>query len=797
MTLFSHQSHDRGLAPLTVKAWSAFLSFTLISVSLIACEDAQSGSEETAGSAGYSERSDRGIREDLSTPIGGENAGGEPVGAGEVGTVEGGSEGEELQQADHWCDAALGGPSGLRASPLDFASAHATLHLFGVRGAWMQVDEALSDLLIDESLFDSTLLDRYAELFEGVCPLESMSPPANSSPDIALATRIEQLDEVAWITPGRIDEPLAPLSEQTRRVIIDLRGIHPSAELTSAIALALGEDVMIGHRQVRHFSGLPSHDEGWTHYESSLVDRPLIIRGEANESRPLFFVTPSRLTPEVTTLVAGLYLSGHAGVIGYDVFTQIAESTWTGIGQRGVLTHTSTLHHEGTPWPDVITADLYTSSPERELDDLPDLMTRREQTTTPDVTREVMREYNRAVWDWETADIDLHTGVMRAGLIIAWGVLDRFFPYFDLVGRTLDDQLIESLEEVSAIAEGDRAAFMKTLGRFMHDLYDGHGFYSDWAGDWPSGYLIVQIQRVDGQAVVRSSMHEGIEAGDTIVEIDGIDAELWYEEAMSRYSAATEGYRFVLATHELKEVWGTRALRLRAPDGVERALIAEGRPWEDQDLVPWGGSRRPNGWLDDLGAPEVYYLNLSGDVTIDDETVYEEVVESIIALEDNNRLILDMRDYPAINYYELERYFHSTPYTTPQFWFPTWTGPQDFSLLEDSWSFTPLRPGWTGQIALLMSNKSVSSAENVGQMLEYLPNVTVVGQTSAGTNGTVTSFWLPGNISLTFTGMRLRNPDGSEFHGIGLIPDVEVTPTPQELASGVDPELMAAIEALE
>jgi C-terminal processing protease CtpA/Prc len=74
--------------------------------------------------------------------------------------------------------------------------------------------------------------------------------------------------------------------------------------------------------------------------------------------------------------------------------------------------------------------------------------------------------------------------------------------------------------------------------------------------------------------------------------------------------------------------------------------------------------------------------------------------------------------------------------------------------------------------------------------------VTVVGQLSACTNGTVTSFWLPGNLSLTFTGMRLRNPDGSEFHGIGVVPDIEVQPTAAQFAAGEDPELQAAVDLI-
>ena len=69
-------------------------------------------------------------------------------------------------------------------------------------------------------------------------------------------------------------------------------------------------------------------------------------------------------------------------------------------------------------------------------------------------------------------------------------------------------------------------------------------------------------------------------------------------------------------------------------------------------------------------------------------------------------------------------------------------------------------------------------------------------QQTCFTNGTITNAWLPGRVQITFTGMNLLNLDGSDFHGIGVVPDILVTPTPQEFADGIDPELEAALDLL-
>ena len=75
-------------------------------------------------------------------------------------------------------------------------------------------------------------------------------------------------------------------------------------------------------------------------------------------------------------------------------------------------------------------------------------------------------------------------------------------------------------------------------------------------------------------------------------------------------------------------------------------------------------------------------------------------------------------------------------------------------------------------------------------------DASVVGRNSAGTNGNVTRLWMPGGVTFTFTGMEVLFPDRSRFHGVGIVPDVEVVPTAEDLAEGRDPELLKAIELL-
>ena len=69
----------------------------------------------------------------------------------------------------------------------------------------------------------------------------------------------------------------------------------------------------------------------------------------------------------------------------------------------------------------------------------------------------------------------------------------------------------------------------------------------------------------------------------------------------------------------------------------------------------------------------------------------------------------------------------------------------------------------------------------------------IVGRQSAGTNGNISAISLPGGFEFSFTGMEVRNPDGSRFHGIGIMPDIEVAIAALDLQNGVDRDLLVAI----
>ena len=692
-------------------------------------------------------------------------------------TVE--EESEPFPQAS-WCSKVRTGLPGERVVILDFARAMVGIGLFSPPAIGLAQAEAMAVILDDDTLLQEDSLDALLKTMADKDTCFAMGETEPLPPSV-----VEVQDGIAMITPG---EEAPSLPEGVEGIIVNLVNVHPDADIAGVAALALSGEVSLGKRLVRKFLGLPAHGEDWTHYESSLTSVNESITGSGSTDLPLVFHVGPGLSPKAALVAGGLRMAGRAGLVGEGgIYAALAEATWSPVGDRGLLWRSSALSMDGTLWPDLIPVD------EALLENWADTLAVANslETIQGGANRGTMNPFKRAAGP--PSDL-LTLGTMRAALLMGYGMFDWFYPYFDLVGRELDDALVDGLEEVNELEDGDRTGFMLTLGRFMHDLYDGHGFYSDWAStDWPDGYLAAQIKRVEGKPVVRYSAHEGLLAGDTITTIDGVPADEWYEEAMTRYSASSDGYRFVLATDELLGIHGTLELGLKGVKGGERTEVFSPKGYLETQNVPWGGTMRENGWLTDLEAPDIYYLNMAGGVTPDVSwffTEFSSIGDSAAGM------VLDMRDYPNLDIYELARYFQDTPFTAPHFGFPTWTGPEGYELTFEIWDFFPVAEPYLGPVVLMVSNSSVSAAECISQMLMDLDHVTVVGQQSASTNGTITNFWVPGQLELTFTGMRLLNLDATDFHGIGVVPDVEVIPTPEQFAEGIDPELEAAIQVL-
>jgi C-terminal processing protease CtpA/Prc len=112
------------------------------------------------------------------------------------------------------------------------------------------------------------------------------------------------------------------------------------------------------------------------------------------------------------------------------------------------------------------------------------------------------------------------------------------------------------------------------------------------------------------------------------------------------------------------------------------------------------------------------------------------------------------------------------------------------------WNIAPNAPALTARKVFLTDAHAIGYAESIVEIVQALKLGDVVGSPTAGTNGTLNRFQLPGDYTVLFTGTKVMKHDGNPFHGAGITPDILVTPTRDSLAAGHDEVLDRALQLL-
>jgi C-terminal processing protease CtpA/Prc len=163
-------------------------------------------------------------------------------------------------------------------------------------------------------------------------------------------------------------------------------------------------------------------------------------------------------------------------------------------------------------------------------------------------------------------------------------------------------------------------------------------------------------------------------------------------------------------------------------------------------------------------------------------------------------VICDLRGYPNGNH-DLICHLLRAPDTSahwmaiPKFIYPDRQSPAGFQYF--GWQLQPKLPRIEGKVVFLTDGQAISYAESFMGFVEHYRLAEIVGEPTAGTNGNINPFSLPGGYRVSWTGMRVTKHDGSRHHGVGIQPTVVVHKTVQGIREGRDEQLEAAMRLIE
>jgi C-terminal processing protease CtpA/Prc len=184
--------------------------------------------------------------------------------------------------------------------------------------------------------------------------------------------------------------------------------------------------------------------------------------------------------------------------------------------------------------------------------------------------------------------------------------------------------------------------------------------------------------------------------------------------------------------------------------------------------------------------PEVAYLKLSSIVAAD-------IPDYMRRARNARVLVVDIRNYPSeFVVFSLGGHFVTEPTEFARFTRGDASNPGAFHFTPPV-SLQPIEPHFGGRVVILVDEASQSQAEYTAMAFRAATDALVVGSTTAGADGNVSPIPLPGGVGALISGIGVFYPDRTPTQRIGIVPDVEVTPTIRGIREGRDEVLEEAV----
>jgi len=389
-----------------------------------------------------------------------------------------------------------------------------------------------------------------------------------------------------------------------------------------------------------------------------------------------------------------------------------------------------------------------------------------------------------------------------SGFARLWSEVKYNFAFFDQVPELDWDKVLEEyLPKIRKAQTTDE--YYRLLEQCVARLKDGHTTVYPPSILRGRARLPVRLAAVEGKPIIsevaeaavfwRPKLKPGLE----ITHIDGQPVAEILEQDVYPYVADS--------TPQNRDRWAFRRV-IEGEEGSEAVVRLRSAEGEVRDL-----RLTRLEWVFPTPPPRFEYYDLGEGVAYVALNSFsrDEVASLFRAAFDKIRrakgLIIDVRDNGgsstrhgnAIISHLIAKPLPGSPWKTRKYMpaFRAWGQKEAWHEGEGS-TIQPKRNPYLGPVVVLIGPGTVSAAEDFVVALHAAGRATLVGEKTAGTTGQPLFIQLPRGGRARICTKRDTYPDGREFIGIGVIPDVEIHPTQQSITAGRDAVLEKAVEVL-
>jgi hypothetical protein len=379
-----------------------------------------------------------------------------------------------------------------------------------------------------------------------------------------------------------------------------------------------------------------------------------------------------------------------------------------------------------------------------------------------------------------------------------YSVLKFFYPNKQLWTHNWDSIYLKFLPKF--VLATDSIEYVKAVMEMYPYVQDGHGFMQhrlvNSIRNTPPQPGIerppFQMRIIENQLVITLITNDsitgalGIVKGDIILEKDGINVMEDINNLRKYFSAsnydAQSGY--ITSVYLCNPVGKIMQLKLKDASGKIKNIQLPFLKSSDKEIqkkidLNLKGNDKPIMYFI---TKEIGYVNLGA-------LVPEQVDSMFNMFKDTKAIIFDVRTYPRGGpiYSISPRLVRGLtrelrPSKRPMRILPGWD-------MEDDWNRHRKKGVYKGKVVGLIHENTQSHGEVTAETIGVFG--TLIGNHTAGANGDVVHFYIPGEIRLTFSG------GAAWMQGKGIQPDILITPTIKGIQRGRDEILERAIKFIE
>ena len=377
-----------------------------------------------------------------------------------------------------------------------------------------------------------------------------------------------------------------------------------------------------------------------------------------------------------------------------------------------------------------------------------------------------------------------------------WNIINYFFPYKHLMDNDWNKKLKVYIPLF--LNAKDELSYELTAIQLIGDIQDTHA--NLWGGadkidEWKgTNYSQLHVRFIENQLVVTDyyindlKSEVDLKIGDVITKINGKSIDEIIKEKSKYYPASNTPTRLRdLSADLLRSNAKEIEIEFKSSDYMTQIKTLKLYPRDSLNIYRWYKTIEDKSYK--------MLENNIGYVTL--QTIKQEDISKIKnEFKDTKGIIIDIRNYPSTFVpFSLGSYFVSSSTPFVKFTNGNVDNPGEFTFTKNL-EIPSEGKTYKGKLVVLVNELSQSQAEYTAMAFRAGNSTTIIGSTTAGADGNVSTIMLPGGLRTMISGIGIYYPNGGETQRVGIIPDIEIKPTLKGIREGKDELLEKAIEII-